>query len=133
LEITLMYAYRFQLTRGEAGGWKTVSYKTETARDAAAQRWANEDGEGVLLFEYRQEPSDTFPKWWNTGVIKPTNTPTAQALAEYDEWQDARVELSRREATDPYGVSSSEWGDSDDRGVDIAHRLATVLRGTAGP
>jgi len=47
-------------------------------------------------------------------------------LADYDEWTADRTELSEAESngTEP---SSSDWQGSDDTGIDLAHRFASLL------
>lgn len=50
-----------------------------------------------------------------------------RVLKDYDAWAEGRVKLCEREEEIDH-PSSSEWEASDDRGVDILHRLATAAR-----
>ena len=55
-----------------------------------------------------------------------SNDTRKSILADYDEWTADRTELSEAESsgTEP---SSSDWEGSDDTGINLAHRFASLL------
>lgn len=58
-----------------------------------------------------------------------TTTDAAQLLHEYDTWRDERADLSAAEGGLPFtdGPDPDEWHASDDKGCDLADRLAGAL------
>lgn len=125
-----MYAYRYQLTRGESSGLKTISYKTEAARDKRAETYANLDNEAVMVFDYVRQDGDQHHRWWMTRMVKPN--PATRALVAYDEWKAERAELNEREnvlstSPDYDPVDADEWHASDDSGIELLDALADAL------
>lgn len=67
----------FRITRGEVADYRTLTYATREARDAAAQRWADLDGEAVLTYVWQVQDPATYALnggWGNDGQVHPTGT-----------------------------------------------------------